>query len=254
MNSYPHHIGDYATGTPSFTALEHGVYRLLMDAYYSAEEGPLAEDVYGIAKAGTAVERKAVDKVLARKFKLKEGRYYHDRIETEIAIYKAKAEANRRNGKRGGRPPEPKPNPQITQVVSIGIPKQEPKKTLANSQEPIKPNPVKEQQGSGDIPADPGRVAALLALCASQRVETPDARAKLHVRQWAAEGVTEGQLADAITIGRERVGTKPLRVAYLVPIVSDLVAGTQPARTYDADDVASRAMAAIAAKEGNATH
>ena len=37
MNYYQRHIGDYARKTMGLSLLEHGIYTLLLDAYYDHE-------------------------------------------------------------------------------------------------------------------------------------------------------------------------------------------------------------------------
>lgn len=258
MNHYPHHLGDYATGTQGFTTLEHGVYRLLMDAYYSTEAALMAEDVYAIAKAGTVVERKAVEKVLARKFVLRDGCYRHERIEAELAIYREKAEVNRTNGKRGGRPKnKPGSNPKETQTVSEGEPRANPEITLASSQEPVTKNPpVAQRVVAGTSVPDDAPLAALASVCIRNRVSTDGGKALLHLRQFAAEGVTEALLADAVLVARDR---KPdpeiIPIAYLAPIVADLRAGRIRARPLTSEEAIAQTIERINAKEAaNAAH
>jgi uncharacterized protein YdaU (DUF1376 family) len=154
VNHYPHHLGDYATGTQGFTMLDHGAYRLLMDAYYSTEQALLAEDVYAIARAGTAAERKAVEKVLARKFDLRDGRYHHQRIEAELDAYRNRADTARENGKLGGRKPKakPEPNPDVTQSVTGSVTQTEPSGKLASNHKPI--TKEKAEARASRLPSD----------------------------------------------------------------------------------------------------
>jgi uncharacterized protein YdaU (DUF1376 family) len=91
MNYYPHHIGDYAKDTRALSQAEHGAYRLLMDEAYSTENGIDADDIYAIACAHTAQERKNTDRVLSKFFTLRDGRYYQKRIEEEVASYRDKS-------------------------------------------------------------------------------------------------------------------------------------------------------------------
>lgn len=134
MNYYKHHLGDYSKDTAGLTMLEHGAYRLLIDAYYASEAPIPADEVYAIAKAGSALERRAVDKVL-RKFFVADGETWtQKRVEEELAHYRERADKNRANGLQGGRPTNNPPvNPKRTQSVS----KKNPEITLANNQEPI---------------------------------------------------------------------------------------------------------------------
>lgn len=91
MNYYPHHIGDYAKDTRALTQAEHGAYRLLIDEAYSSENGVDADEVYAISCAHTPSEKKNTDRVLAKFFVLKDGRYYQKRIDSEVAKYQEKS-------------------------------------------------------------------------------------------------------------------------------------------------------------------
>ncbi len=136
MNYYKHHLGDYAKDTPHLTIVEHGAYRVLMDACYIAEK-PLPLDMgrlYAIVRAARPAERKVVDSVLAEFFIKDETGYHHKRIDEELEKYREKASQNKSNGNLGGRP-------KITQTVI----KQEPKNNLShkpvtNNQEPVTKN------------------------------------------------------------------------------------------------------------------
>ncbi len=269
MNHYPHHIGDFAKDTLGLNQGAIGAYRLLMDAYYGNERGPSVDEVYVIGRATTPAERKNVDKAL-EKFELRDGRYYHKRIEEEIATYRAKAEHNKRVGKSGGRPkrnPEPNPthNPEETRMVSTTEPKPNPEITLANSQEPITKPSEREFPGDGDIPANPppiarsrveapeDRVRSLAAICTASWVKNATT-GSLYVQQWAADGITDDQLRDAIAMAREiKPLPEQLYPKYLLPIVEKVRAGAVPKALSHADVVA-RTIASLAAKEANATH
>lgn len=104
MNYYERHLGDYAKDTGHLTMLQHGAYTLLIDKYYSRESGLPAEFVYDWAKAQTDAERQAVDSVLRQYFRLEDGVWVKNRIETEIAKAQLRIEVARSNGRRGGRP------------------------------------------------------------------------------------------------------------------------------------------------------
>lgn len=138
MNYYPHHIGDFNNATRHLTRIERSVYRDLIELYYDTEQ-PLPGDMKAICRkilAGSTDEREAVEQVLSEFFQLVDGVYRHERCDDVIAAYKAKAEKNKANGVKGGRPKkaegEPKENPVGSQTVS----ECEPKKTLTNNQEP----------------------------------------------------------------------------------------------------------------------
>jgi uncharacterized protein YdaU (DUF1376 family) len=104
MNYYEHHLGDYAKDTGHLTMLEHGAYRILLDRYYSTEEGIPAAQAHRLARARSDEERQAVDAVLEEFFNLVDGVWINGRAEEEIARAQVKINAARENGKKGGRP------------------------------------------------------------------------------------------------------------------------------------------------------
>lgn len=115
MHYYKRHLGDYARDTGHLTALEHGVYTLLLDWYY-ANERPIPLDKPTRIARGNPEETQTV---LSEFFhKTPEG-WIHHYADRQIAEYSAKAERNREVGKLGGRPPknpdgfqkEPRNNP-----------------------------------------------------------------------------------------------------------------------------------------------
>lgn len=96
MNYYPHHVGDYAAATGHLSLLEHGVYRMLLDAYYESER-PLPADrkrVYRRVRATTKAERQAVDAVLDEFFQEGPDGLRHARCDAEIARARDKSEKN----------------------------------------------------------------------------------------------------------------------------------------------------------------
>lgn len=89
--------------------------------------------------------------------------------------------------------------------------------------------------GDGDIGAPTEAVAALSSLCAQHRVAITSKAHRMHLAQWAAEGLTPEQFALAIATARER---KPdpavIPIGYLVPIVADVRAGVvKPPQTRE---------------------
>lgn len=99
MNYYERHLGDYAKDTKHLSMLEHGAYGLLLDRYYSTEEGIPAGQVYRVTGAKSKAERAAVDAVLAEFFSLSDGVWIKNRVEEEIQryLYSLPAEEQKRN-------------------------------------------------------------------------------------------------------------------------------------------------------------
>jgi uncharacterized protein YdaU (DUF1376 family) len=94
MHEYDHHIGDYTRDTVGLSMLEDGAYRRLMDQCY-ASELPLPtemREVYRMARAASATERKAVDYVLRKYFVHREDGWHQNRVDREIAEFHGKSE------------------------------------------------------------------------------------------------------------------------------------------------------------------
>jgi uncharacterized protein YdaU (DUF1376 family) len=117
MNFYKRHIGDYIKKAGHLTLLEHGIYARLMDVYYTREAGIPEDKAARLIGARTKEEVQALANVLDEFFDLVDGAWVQNRCEEEIAAANAQADANRNNGKKGGRPKgkknesEPKSNP-----------------------------------------------------------------------------------------------------------------------------------------------
>lgn len=107
MRHFAHHIGDYAAATAHLSFVEDAAYHRLLRRYYQ-DEKPLPVDVAAVQRlvgARTKDERAAVDAVLREFFTLADDGWHQDRADREIETYRAKAEAARENGTKGGRPP-----------------------------------------------------------------------------------------------------------------------------------------------------
>ena len=119
MYYYQKNIGDYRAATAHLTLLEHGVYNWLLDTYYSNEKPlPLDERVlFRLTLARSEDEKQAVRDVLGEFFTKTDDGWTQTRCDEEISKYHSKGDANRTNGKKGGRPPktEPTDNPNETQ-------------------------------------------------------------------------------------------------------------------------------------------
>lgn len=68
MNFYKHFIGDYARATGDLSLVEHGAFRLMLDAFYGMAR-PLPANkkaLYRLLRAETEIERRAIDSVSLR--------------------------------------------------------------------------------------------------------------------------------------------------------------------------------------------
>lgn len=103
MNYYKRHIGDYAAKAGHLTPLEHGVYTLILDAYYNREEAPSRAEAMRWARARTRDESAAVEAVLLEFFEEADGRFFQKRVEEELKAFRSRQQTNRQLGARGGK-------------------------------------------------------------------------------------------------------------------------------------------------------
>lgn len=152
MNYYKRHIGDYAKKAGHLSLVEHGIYTLLLDAYYDREQAPTKPEAIRQSRARTPDELLALDAVLGDFFTLVNGRYVQSRAEQEFILAEQIAAKNQENGKRGGRPRKPKGtqkepsgNPEETQWVIFGNPDVTQMEPKANPNERQSTNPLIHQ-------------------------------------------------------------------------------------------------------------
>jgi uncharacterized protein YdaU (DUF1376 family) len=98
MNFYKHHLGDYSAATAHLSWDEDCAYRRLLDVYYKREAPiPLEiKEVCRLARASTALQKRAVETVLREFFKQESDGWHQRRCDEEIAAACAQAETNRR--------------------------------------------------------------------------------------------------------------------------------------------------------------
>lgn len=133
MHYYKFNIKDWTRDTAHLSVEEEGVYRRLLDHYYETES-PIPNETQSLIRRLRLVgHEKAFEIVLSEFFVLQSDGYHQSNCDKQIAAYHAKAETNRANGKRGGRPAEPKENPDGFQNKATGNLNHKP---LTNNQEP----------------------------------------------------------------------------------------------------------------------
>lgn len=102
MNHYPHHIGDYVKATVHLSPDEDLCYRRLLDMYYDTES-PIPLETQSVSRR-LRMGSEVVETVLKEFFISRADGWHSLRCDMEIREYHARAEKNRVNGKRGGRP------------------------------------------------------------------------------------------------------------------------------------------------------
>jgi uncharacterized protein YdaU (DUF1376 family) len=147
MHYYKFNIADYRKDTGHLSTIEHGIFRQLIDWYY-LDEQPISLETQVVSRRLRLGSDDLIflENVLSDFFQKTEKGYTHKRIELEIREYHGKAETNKVNGKRGGRPKK-------TQSVISGLPDQSQNNP---NQEPITNNhkPKRENATSVACPSD----------------------------------------------------------------------------------------------------
>jgi uncharacterized protein YdaU (DUF1376 family) len=146
MHYYPHHIGDYRSGTMHLSNEEDLAYRRLLEMYYDTEQ-PIPLETQWVARR-LRVDTEALTTVLTDFFQKTEGGWRNAKCDLVVREYHEMAEKNRKNGMKGGRPKASKQaavNPVGSQSDANGVPMETHWKA---NQEPItsnqKPKPLKK--------------------------------------------------------------------------------------------------------------
>lgn len=157
MHYYRFSISDYRADTAHLTPMEHYVYRQLIDWYY-LDEKPIPKKTQTVLrrlKLETEHEE-MLSNVLQDFFEEGENGWIHHRIESDIAEYHSKAEKNKRNGKKGGRPKKQElsedEKPKKTQSVSVENPNESLRNPNHLTKEP--PNQETDLSPNGDMSAE----------------------------------------------------------------------------------------------------
>jgi uncharacterized protein YdaU (DUF1376 family) len=196
MNFYKRHIGDYLKDTAHLSLLEHGVYGRLLDVYYTRESGIPESQAGRLIGARSKDETTAVHAVLTEFFELVDGTWIQARCEAEIAAASTKIDANRENGKKGGRPKKTKPTTEPTENPT-GLPTENPLGFGSATQNNLSQTPDSRLQ-------TPDLKAALTVVPSPQAEETssalPELQSTLTPEQRAAVPVVTKLRSLGVTI------------------------------------------------------
>lgn len=202
MHYYKKNIGDYAKKTGRLSILQHGAYTLLLDACYDREQFPTYEEAIEWTWALSEEEISAVEFVLARFFKLEDGRYVQNRVREEIEEYNGKSLKNKqiaieREAKRKEKSTNRAP------VVHETPPNQEPlttnHKPITINQEPITTHTEAEEVQ----PVKPSLEAAVCVLLKSEGIGSANPQNPTLVKL-LKDGADIGMFAEAARISKEK--------------------------------------------------
>lgn len=245
MNFYKRHIGDYIKKAGHLTLLEHGIYARLMDVYYTREAGIPEDKAARLIGARSKDEQQALTNVLDEFFTLVDGLWMQNRCEEEIGNASAQANANRDNGKKGGRPKgkktesEPKNNPmgfdsdsennlsqtpdsrlQTKDLSGVGFTQPELKAapTTGIDEDRLPPRPQ-------HVVTNPDmRAVAIATLLTGAGVRKVTAFHPDVAVTWAQDPrVTDTLLLAAVAKAKDSLGDEPFHVPYLRPIIVELL-------------------------------
>ena len=155
LNRYDFYPGDYLRDTLTLTIAQDGVYRRLLDHYYSSEV-PLADEqeAFAAARCRTREEEEITQWVLRRFFEFTPDGFRHTKADREIAKARPKIEAARRNGALGGRPKKQDDKPSR---FSVGLPEETQTVTQVETQTVTQEEPTN----------NPGRKLPSPSVCSS---------------------------------------------------------------------------------------
>ncbi|MBU9203098.1 YdaU family protein [Burkholderia multivorans] len=198
MHQYPHHIGDFRSGTHNMSRLERWIYRDLIEVYYD-KEGPLTLNLVDLCRdigARTDEERAIVEDLLNYKFIKTDAGYVHDVCERVLAEYRSKADTARENGKKGGRPRKADGNqgkPSGFPTEPAGAPEETGSKT---NHKPITNNHKPEKQKTERVPRFDAQ-ARLVSLGVDPKVAEDFLTLRKKKRLEPTETAIDGLLAEA---------------------------------------------------------
>ena len=151
MNYFEFYSGDYTRDTADLTLIEHGAFLLLLADYYATETPKPNHNptLFRIARAMTEEEQGAVIRVADRFFPVNaaDGLRHNTRADAEIAKARARIDAQRTNGSKGGRPPKAKSNP-------INNPNETQPITQTQTQTKAHQTPLKSFKSAADAAGD----------------------------------------------------------------------------------------------------
>jgi uncharacterized protein YdaU (DUF1376 family) len=206
LHYYQHNIGDYARDTSHLTALEHGIYRLLLDWCYLNEK-PLPTELAIRLGRGNPEQTQSV---LSGFFSQENEGWVHKRVQKEVAAYQAKAEQNRKNGRKGGRKTqkEPKANPELTQPGSESNPN-------SLTHKPINIFTSKEANASVGKPTSNTPFAEVVAAYHEKLPELSAVRLETEKRKRAARGFWTWVMTSKRGDGTRRAETREQGLAFV---------------------------------------
>jgi len=131
MHYYQFNIADFNLHTSHLTLEEEAIYRRLLDYYYDIE-GPIQQETKSVfRRLRLSKYSETATAILDEFFELRDGYYHNSRADKEISRYQKRVQVAKNNGKKGGRPKEPKEN-------QVGLQKKTNQEPITNNQEPIK--------------------------------------------------------------------------------------------------------------------
>lgn len=195
LNYYEHHLGDFARDTGHLSALEHGIYRLLLDWYYATEKPIPDAQAARLARS----PRKAVLPVLEEFFTLDGDVWRHKRVEAEIAKYRDKsakasrsASARWTNSERTANalPTQCEGNAHQSPVTSNQSP-------VSQKQEQKRASPPAQQAKGTRLPADWQPTPEQIAWARAKRPDLePALQAEIFRDYWNAKPGKDGRKVD----------------------------------------------------------
>lgn len=246
MHYYKLNISDWNLATAHLSLEEEAVYFRLINFYYDSEQPIPIETQSVIRRLRLGSHSDTVGLILNEFFVLKEDGWHKDRCDLEIDLYHNKADANKENGKKGGRPKKINNlgnNPEITQTVSKNNPditltiKHKP---ITNNQEPRTKNQVISATSLLASFGIEGQVAKDFVILRNKKDAPITETSMTRMKNQAAKAGVSMQEAAEICIERnwqgfnaEWYGEKPKQIQKQVITEAEINRAARPGETRD---------------------
>ncbi|WP_250532403.1 YdaU family protein [Caballeronia sp. ATUFL_F1_KS39] len=251
MNFYKRHLGDFAKHTAHLSALEVGVYDLLLDfAYVSEEPLPLDQKrLYSIARVTNLQTRNAIQVILSQFFVKTKSGYVNKRVQEELDAANAKRSAAQRAAQArwnaSKRKADAMPNAMRTdsETHSGRNASQTPDSRLQNKTKGTKQSSRKQRARAYT------REAESLAALLRDRGVSDASPTHPAVLRWASESAFTDAIRDeALRRFANRGGPMHAPCSYLVPIVDDVLAEAAAAKVRPMPSVDAGSMPRVNGK------
>lgn len=238
----PFYIADYLADTTRLTTEQHGAYFLLILDYWRNGPPPDRDGTLAQIAKLTPAKWRAMRPELAEKFQIKNGRWFHKRVERELGKAREMQTALSERGKAGaaarwgneGSDYDASANSQsnatgnatgIQQAMAQGMPDT----MLADAPSPSPtPDSLPSPAPTHSPPPQAASARGAMSKALRNRGVTGVTPSTPELDAWITAGVSIDLVMEAVMLARDKKPEpEPIRFGYLVPIVEQLTTPKQ---------------------------